>query len=729
LGDATGTASIASSEVDWFKFTAATTGSHVLEATTPSSSLDTVIGLFSSTGARLGYNDDISSSNTDSRFSLTLTAGQVYYLGVTNYSTATTGAYTWKIDGPSASAPPPTDDAYEDNDTLATASNLGTLSSQQTINNLQMQDAADWFKFTMNGTGTTSNFVSTAFTHSAGDIDMKLFNSAGTQIGASEGSTNEERISLSGLASGTYYVQVFGYNGARNPSYSLTVNPATTSAPPPTQDAWTLFVYVTASDLQQFAFEDINEMEKAASQLGTAVNIVVFWDQSNSLTKYATGNGSQAAWGTAGQAVIQADTNMNSVATTFQIVGEKNTGNPTTLTDFLRWGQGQAPAQRYALMLWNHGAGIYGSNYDDSDGTSMDFLSITEVNSAVTASGVPLSLIGYDACLMGMAEIGHTLQGLAPVFVASEELEDGTGHDYTTLLNVLQVNPASVTPEQLGSGMVTSFGNQYVGTGTTSDTYSATRTSNYASLASALKTFTSSTSTATSSVRTRLRTAASGSVQYDGQSYKDFRDLGSFMRRVAADTGLSTTIRNAANGVLTALNGLVISKTNDQRASSGVAIYLPLSSYDSTYATNFSAFNTAAGWGSFAKWLATGTRTTSSTSGSTPTRGPAQRTGTGRSVVIAEVSTETSSSATQSETTSTVLASLLERATPTSSVQQTNSVTDTIFSDADADFRTLTPRVNGAASGSGREFATSGRTNSGEASDLSGQSIDPFRLF
>ena len=66
--DASGTATIASTEVDYYSFTATTSGSYVISATTPSSNLDTVLGVLSSSGQRLTYNDDISyPSNTDSR--------------------------------------------------------------------------------------------------------------------------------------------------------------------------------------------------------------------------------------------------------------------------------------------------------------------------------------------------------------------------------------------------------------------------------------------------------------------------------------------------------------------------------------------------------------------------------------------------------------------------------------------------------------------------------------
>jgi hypothetical protein len=252
-GDATGSASITGGEVDWYRFTAPVGGAHVFQATTPSSDLDTVIAVFSSAGQRLAYNDDISSSNTDSRLSVSLAAGQTYYLAVTNYTGSPPGAYSLLIDGPAQAA---ADDAYENNDTLATASNLGTLTTVKTISNLVMADGHDCYRFQTAAAGTAASSVSISFQHSLGDLDMELFNASGVRVGTSQGVTNSERISLNGLAAGTYYVHVYGYRGATNPSYSLTVTPPVSTPPPTTGGFHIQLVFgagLTASQQAVFA--------------------------------------------------------------------------------------------------------------------------------------------------------------------------------------------------------------------------------------------------------------------------------------------------------------------------------------------------------------------------------------------------------------------------------------------------------------------------------------------
>jgi hypothetical protein len=227
LNDAHGSAAIGNNEVDYYSFTPKVSGQYRLAAS--SDQIDTVLGLYGAAGWRLAYNDDIVTGIvTDSRQTVTLTAGRHYYLGVTNYAGSWTGSYQWTIDGPST-----LDDGYEQNDSIGAASPLGTIGQAVTINNLVMNDGNDWYQFRTSSTGGNFDYVAIAFQHAQGDLDMELYNAAGQLLGRSEGTTNTERLSLSGRSAGTYYVHVYGYAGASNPSYALTVDGPAPPTPGP----------------------------------------------------------------------------------------------------------------------------------------------------------------------------------------------------------------------------------------------------------------------------------------------------------------------------------------------------------------------------------------------------------------------------------------------------------------------------------------------------------------
>jgi hypothetical protein len=383
--------------------------------------------------------------------------------------------------------------------------------------------------------------------------------------------------------------------------------------PPPPQAAWTVMVYMTGEDLNTFARDDINEMEQFLATLpaNPGVNIVVAWDQPRTGVgqSYATGNGAQAAWRTFGRSALTADTSA-AIASSFDVsLGEKNTGDPATLVDFMKWAAQTAPAANYALQLWGHGGGLSGSQFDSESGG--DPLTINEIASALGVAGVPtVQLVSYDNCLMAMAEVGYAVSTtFTGHFVASEELVPGAGQNYRTAYAALKTNPAAVTSTALSAGMVTSYQTQYGGSGLGWDTFSAVATAGYGQLISALAQFVTATDAMSPTDRTTLRNLITSgpSICFADDS---FCDLGKFMTRVVGATSLPQAARTAATAVGSAITSMVTAKTADARASSGIAIYLPkaadsnLASYSSTAA----AFCTATGWDRFARWLATGNR-------------------------------------------------------------------------------------------------------------------------
>jgi hypothetical protein len=108
--NAAGAASIAAAEIDYYSFIAPVSGAYTISTDTPAlSGLDTVLGIFSATGQRLAYNDDVAWPNTDSQLTINLSAATRYYVGITNYSSSEQGSYGWVIDGPDVPQTPTID--------------------------------------------------------------------------------------------------------------------------------------------------------------------------------------------------------------------------------------------------------------------------------------------------------------------------------------------------------------------------------------------------------------------------------------------------------------------------------------------------------------------------------------------------------------------------------------------------------------------------------------------
>ncbi len=99
--------------------------------------------------------------------------------------------------------------AFEPNETTATAA---TITSGVT-NTAAISSATDndYYRIV---TTTTSNIVYNLVGPTGVDYDMTIFNSAGTQIGSAATTSSTETITLNNQAAGTYFIRVFGFNGA-----------------------------------------------------------------------------------------------------------------------------------------------------------------------------------------------------------------------------------------------------------------------------------------------------------------------------------------------------------------------------------------------------------------------------------------------------------------------------------------------------------------------------------
>lgn len=113
--------------------------------------------------------------------------------------------------------------ANEPNESLAAAATVATNTNISGAINSSTDK--DWYKFTLTATSNLNITLSTL----PADYDIILYNSAGTEIKRSElGGTSSETITNNNTAAGTYYVQVFGYNGANSTScYTLNIGATT----------------------------------------------------------------------------------------------------------------------------------------------------------------------------------------------------------------------------------------------------------------------------------------------------------------------------------------------------------------------------------------------------------------------------------------------------------------------------------------------------------------------
>ncbi|MBQ7698923.1 MAG: peptidase C11 [Clostridia bacterium] len=201
-------------------------------------------------------------------------------------------------------------------------------------------------------------------------------------------------------------------------------------------DTVTLMMYLCGTDLESkhgMASADLKEMAQA--ELSDKVNVIVM-------------TGGCTAWKTSG--ISNSTTQIYKIENgrLTQLVsdnGKKSMTDPGTLTEFIKYCKNNYPANRYELVLWDHGGGTNGGFGYDQLNTSKGAMSIGGINTALNNAGVKFDFVGFDACLMATTENALMLTKHADYLIASEETEPGIGWYYTRWLTELSKDTSTPT--------------------------------------------------------------------------------------------------------------------------------------------------------------------------------------------------------------------------------------------------------------------------------------------
>jgi hypothetical protein len=380
---------------------------------------------------------------------------------------------------------------------------------------------------------------------------------------------------------------------------------------------WTFMVYVAGyNNLSSFAAKDLAEMRKVGS--GQGIKIAVFLkrlerDASHRIIVGKNGTNEQRE----------------------NLGREVDSGSPQTLLDFIRWAKHKAPAERYALTIWNHGSGwdpldfeqlyshVKGAGVtarelgvrassqlgrslfkptleaaltlptagaraiasDDGTGHSLDTLELGEVlQKAHKVLGRPLDLLGMDACLMSCLEVAYQCAADVRAVVSSEELEPGDGWPYDKILGDLRSNPG-MDGASLGRVIVKRYIESYkTRTEQWPVTMCAVHSAELEPFADTLDDFTMALRRAIKDDdvdATRLLRAHTRSARFEG----DLADLRTLCEQVRSQP-FEASVKTAAKRVLDALKpggAFVVANANlgpKVERCGGVTAYLPSPSDD-----------------------------------------------------------------------------------------------------------------------------------------------------
>lgn len=363
-----------------------------------------------------------------------------------------------------------------------------------------------------------------------------------------------------------------------------------------TQGKWTIIVFLNAAnDLYSFSTLNMNQMEQVASN--PDVRFVVQWKQSKTAFGGSSFDGVR-------RYLVKPDNTSAIASELVQNNVQDNFGNaldmgsPQVLNDFITWAKTNYPADRYALILWNHGNGwqrgledeqpTRAFSYDDQYGTS---IKTWQTNQAL--NGHHFDIIGWDASLMQMIEVAYEARSYADYIVGSEESPPGEGYPYHLIFDNFRDTPDASTltlAQAFVDGMQeqTLPGNIYQFRKITQSVLQTNQLSNVTAKLSVLADELSANRLGMVSQIQNIRATAQS---YSPNSTRYYRDITDLCLKFEADSSgnVPTSVKTACADVRTALSQAVVYEFHNSQSpnSNGLSIDFSPNLTFSTYRSDY----------------------------------------------------------------------------------------------------------------------------------------------
>ena len=337
---------------------------------------------------------------------------------------------------------------------------------------------------------------------------------------------------------------------------------------------WGFYVYMAGDNtLYEEVTDDLNEMKMVGSN--NNLEIVTLTDQ-------LLGNDSHAYH------VIKhgvEETTLSEINATWE--NEIDMGDGETLKDFMVWATTEYPAQRKILVIWDHGSGWKKVAEDQGS-----HLTVPEIRKAIEdyreiTGDPPLTMIGFDACLMGMFEIAYELKDQAEMIHGSEAYEPLEGWTYNHLLYKLE---QQTTNSELAHYIVNDYIESYRN-GSVYTSYSVTAavvdTSKLEDVWDKLEDFSGQINSVLPVYRDQVSDSRDQTQRYDQNP--DYRDLYDLAINVENRIPVSDTIKYSRE-LQNSINDAVIAEDHWQKPGKlpverahGLTIYFPTEGAETGY--------------------------------------------------------------------------------------------------------------------------------------------------
>lgn len=422
--------------------------------------------------------------------------------------------------------------------------------------------------------GNTQNFYATVYT----TTNAAIFTAPGAIIWSTTGNVGTidttGKFTATGVGTGNVAAQYSSTLSASTPANVYTGNA--------TRSKWTILVYINAAnDLFPYSDLNVNQMESVATN--SNVRVVLQWKQSQTAFPNSSFNGTR-------RYLVKSDSDMNTVhSEVVQDMGDGiDMGLPETMNDFIRWGKANYPADRTALVIWNHGNGWHRGadsrafSYDDATGSSIQ---IWELEQAFGSQ--QLEFIAWDCSLMQMFECAYELRHNSKYIIGGEESPPGEGYPYQLIFNRFASNPDDSTLN-LTKGFVDGMlaVPEYA---TRKITQSVLDTAKLDTFCSKLNLLAQSLIGNDPAVATAVANARANAKAYSQSGTRYYRDIIDLMDKLLAET-IPDEVRANAQAVKVAATDAIVweGHNGNSSGSHGVSIEFAPKSVFQTYQLDYS---------------------------------------------------------------------------------------------------------------------------------------------
>jgi len=255
-------------------------------------------------------------------------------------------------------------------------------------------------------------------------------------------------------------------------------------------------------------------------------------------------------------------------------LGEINMGNSSTLEYFVSYCKENFPAKRYFLEIASHGTAWYASGLDDTN--NHDWLTLEEIQKALTKTGGVDIMAFISSCAMASTESVYELRNLTDVYIGSEE---GTAYDfrvYNPIYKLLKYE-SDLSNIEIGNRIIEIIRNTEKNTKLypiPRNTMSAIRTDKITNLVDAIDNFTIEISKDLENNFEDIK-----SIHKKTQLFfdDDLLDIYDFAKNYNQINGLDENLSTCLNNIMQAVNDTVINEYHNELypGSHGLTLYLP----------------------------------------------------------------------------------------------------------------------------------------------------------